>query len=150
MKKLCCPQCGGSELTAVTDRDIAGAIGSGIIAAGAAGALGGIASAASNLNQRTFWLCKNCGHKFRNPEELRSEAKMYQKRFTGLMIFAGVIALLSFILAFALFSKSAVLGILFLLLGLILVLLPLTVRAKASSRQKELAQIENGMKQFLE
>lgn len=147
-KQLCCPCCGSKELAMTTDRDISGAVANGAVAFAFGGAFSGIASAASNLQQQTFWVCKKCGKKFRNPLELKNEADIYQKRFKILMTVDGILGVLSLILAIVMFSKVGAIGILFLFFGVLLLLLPLVLRGKASRRYKELKEIEDGMSRF--
>ena len=147
-KQLVCPCCGSTDLAMATDRDIAGAVANGAVAFAVGGALGGISSAASNLKQQTFWVCKKCGNRFRNPKELKAEADMYQKRFKALMIFGGIVAVICLIASIAIFSTTAVVGVLFLLFAAFFSLTPLILRKKANDRYRELKEIEDGMRQF--
>ena len=71
--KICCPRCGGKDLNIIGDRDIGGSVVSGMGVSAFAGTKAGVIAGASGLQQKTYWICKKCGRKFRNPDELMAE-----------------------------------------------------------------------------
>lgn len=84
--KICCPRCGGKDLNIIGDRDIGGSVVSGMGVSAFAGTKAGVIAGASGLQQKTYWICKKCGRKFRNPDELMAEVEAYQKRAKGFKI----------------------------------------------------------------
>jgi len=71
--KICCPRCGEKDLNIIGDRDIGGAVASGMGVSVFAGTKAGVLAGASGLQQKIYWICKKCGRKFRNPDELTAE-----------------------------------------------------------------------------
>lgn len=84
--KICCPRCGEKDLNIIGDRDIGGAVASGMGVSVFAGTKAGVLAGASGLQQKIYWICKKCGRKFRNPDELTAEIEAYQKRAKGFKI----------------------------------------------------------------
>ena len=84
--KICCPRCGEKDLNIIGDRDIGGAVASGMGVSVFAGTKAGVLAGASGLQQKTYWICKKCGRKFRNPDELMAEIEAYQKRLKDLKL----------------------------------------------------------------
>lgn len=74
----------------IGDRDIGGSVVSGMGVSAFAGTKAGVIAGASGLQQKTYWICKKCGRKFRNPDELMAEVEAYQKRAKGFKI-VGII-----------------------------------------------------------
>lgn len=70
---LCCPRCGSKRLNIMGDRDINSALGSGVAGAVLGGAKVGIVAGVAGLKGRTFFVCMDCGMKFRSPDELKAE-----------------------------------------------------------------------------
>ena len=62
--KICCPRCGEKDLNIIGDRDIGGAVASGMGVSVFAGTKAGVLAGASGLQQKTYWICKKCGRKF--------------------------------------------------------------------------------------
>ena len=77
--KICCPRCGGKDLNIIGDRDIGGSVVSGMGVSAFAGTKAGVIAGASGLQQKTYWICKKCGRKFRNPDELMEKYGLNHK-----------------------------------------------------------------------
>ncbi len=57
--KICCPRCGEKDLNIIGDRDIGGAVASGMGVSVFAGTKAGVLAGASGLQQKIYWICKN-------------------------------------------------------------------------------------------
>ena len=81
--KLHCPQCKSHNLMVTTESSVTGAV--------TAGSRGGrISSTHVSNNHQTFWVCGDCGTKFRNIQSLASEIKKYKSSPTVFFILAIV------------------------------------------------------------
>ena len=97
--KICCPRCGEKDLNIIGDRDIGGAVASGMGVSVFAGTKAGVLAGASGLQQKIYWICKKCGRKFRNPDELTAEIEAYQKRAKGFKIVGIIMSVLMLVAA---------------------------------------------------
>lgn len=144
--KLCCPNCGSTQLTVTTDRDWGAAALGGIAGAAVGGVVSGAIGVASNLQQQTFFVCSDCGHRFRNPKELENEAKIYGKRSILVSIVSGVMILLCLILIIAV--DLVFIDIFFGAIAAILIVCIIFMNKKAQKPKKELEEIQRGMSRF--
>lgn len=145
-RNLCCPNCGSTQLIVTTDRDWGAAALGGIAGAAVGGVVSGAIGAASNLQQQTFFVCTDCGHRFRNPQELENEAKIYGKRSILVSIVSGIMILLCLILIIAV--DLVFLDIFFGSIAAIFVLCIIFMNIKARKPKKELEEIQKGMSRF--
>ena len=150
LPELCCPHCGNKELSPLSERDLGGALAGGIAGAALSGSLlGGAATAATYMDAQTFWLCKKCGHKFRNPSELLKEYNVFKKRAIGLSIACGIFGVLSLVLTIGMFSMDlGVIGVFALIATVIFILVPLLTFGRANKRKKAYDELISGMKRF--
>ena len=144
--KLCCPNCGSTQLTVTTDRDWGAAALGGIAGAAVGGVVSGAIGVASNLQQQTFFVCTDCGHRFRSPQELENEAKIYGKRSILVSIVSGVMILLCLILIIAV--DLVFIDIFFGAIAAILIVCIIFMNKKAQKPKKELEEIQRGMSRF--
>lgn len=148
--RICCPMCGNKNLHVTTDRDWGAAVLGGVTGTVIGGLGSGALNAASNLQQQTFFVCHNCGHRFRRPEELAREAQLYGKRSKGINIACVIlIALCVILMSVGIKTNFIVITVLFGFLAAILILCIVFMRAKANKPKKELEEIKQGMAKFL-
>lgn len=69
--RLHCPSCRSTNLTPIIESSST---------IGSVGRISkNIAVTGTNVNNKTFWMCQDCGHKFRNLEDLIEENKRFYK-----------------------------------------------------------------------
>lgn len=87
-KHLHCPNCGSSELSAVVESEISG----GMSVNHSFTRKTGVSSHKFNNTHRNYWMCKDCGHKFRNlqnlEEELAAQQKLVKNALYGVILLA--------------------------------------------------------------
>ncbi len=89
-KQLHCPNCRSANLTPTTESSVTGAISKSYA--------GVSATSVSNIH-RTYWMCGNCGNKFRSIPSLQEEiAKVKKETMVSIAaaIICGIIALILF------------------------------------------------------
>lgn len=73
-KRLHCPNCRSTNLTSILE------------STGSIGSVGrisrNIALTGTSINNKSFWMCQECGHKFRNLEDLIQENKKYLSTYS--------------------------------------------------------------------
>ena len=82
-KKFCCPKCGSENLQAITEmnvsshgKDFSGGKGClGFLLFGPLGLLCGACGKGKRITttNTTYWICHDCGHKFRDPSDVRKQ-----------------------------------------------------------------------------
>ena len=102
-RRMRCRECGSEDLQIVRDTDVkttgknySGGQGClGFLMFGPLGLLCGNCGQGqqTQVKQKTYWVCSKCGHKFRDPDEWRSEVKQLRTSSIG-MIVLGVLFLL--------------------------------------------------------
>lgn len=147
--KICCPRCGEKDLNIIGDRDIGGAVASGMGVSVFAGTKAGVLAGASGLQQKTYWICKKCGRKFRNPDELTAEIEAYQKRAKGFKI-VGIIMSVLMLVATAgmLINGIGIMALFFLILDAPFILCMRVSAYQVQSRKQELNEIMEGMQRM--
>ena len=143
--KICCPRCGEKDLNIIGDRDIGGAVASGMGVSVFAGTIAG----ASGLQQKTYWICKKCGRKFRNPDELTAEIEAYQKRAKGFKIVGIIMSVLMLVAAAGmLINGIGIMALFFLILDAPFILCMRVSAYQVQSRKQELNEIMEGMQRM--
>lgn len=104
-----CPACHSSNLFPITEntstttgKSFSGGKGClGFLLLGPLGLLCGSCGANQTTvnTSKTFWVCKDCGHKFRNVAELMRETQSQAKAFLFLTVFTAVLAVFLFVCA---------------------------------------------------
>lgn len=92
---------------------------------------------------RNFWLCRDCGHKFRNIENLEQELYMEEKQLKGSVIVMGLGGLLIAIALVLMISKGilgAMIGIFPLLFGILFLAIGFFLNR---SKKKTVASLKN-------
>lgn len=86
-KRLHCPNCRSTNLTPIVESTST---------IGSVGRISkNIALTGTNVNNKSFWMCQECGHKFRNLEDLIQENKRYfSQLITGWVVIGAVITIL--------------------------------------------------------
>lgn len=98
-----CRECGSEDLQIVRDTDVkttgknySGGQGClGFLMFGPLGLLCGNCGQGqkTQVQQKTYWVCSKCGHKFRDPEEWRTEVKQLRTSSIGVIVL-GVLCFL--------------------------------------------------------
>lgn len=83
--KLHCPNCKSDNFTNATESNVTGAMST---------TRGNIRTTHVSNEHRHYWVCKDCGTKFRNIQSLEEEIKKYSKT----PIFVGILSAIAFIL----------------------------------------------------
>ena len=147
--KICCPRCGGKDLNIIGDRDIGGSVVSGMGVSAFAGTEAGVIAGASGLQQKTYWICKKCGRKFRNPDELMAEVEAYQKRAKGFKIVGIIMSVLLLVAAAGmLINGIGIMALFFLILDAPFILCMRVSAYQVQSRKQELNEIMEGMQRM--
>ena len=157
---LCCPHCGGRRLQITTETDVHT---SGKNYSGSKGCLGalmfgplGLLCGSCGQGQKTtttnttYWLCPDCGHKFRRPEDIREQLDDLKKRRTPVYIAIILILCAFFIIPGIVLDVSFAkwFGIIIMVINILLIVMAKTV--SIPKLQKELDEIEDGMKKFMQ
>ncbi len=105
---FCCPNCGHKHLQLTTETDVKTtgknySSGQGCLGYLLLGPLG-LLCGSCGQNQKTtttntnYWMCQNCGNKFRRPEDLKEEARSLKAR-TGIVVaLAILISIMDFVI----------------------------------------------------
>lgn len=99
-RKLHCPECGGTSLAPVVESTNEG----GVAVSSPLTRRVGVTSYSNTTTHRNYWMCQDCGHKFRNLQNLREELTRESKRMKALLICGIIFTLLT--LPFALMAAS--------------------------------------------
>lgn len=97
-KKLHCPECGSTSLSPVVESTSNG----GVAISTPFTKRVGITSYGSTTTHRNYWICQDCGHKFRNLQNLKEELARETKFMKGIWIFSiffSILLLLTAMLA---------------------------------------------------
>lgn len=89
-RNLQCPNCGSTSLSPVVESENNG----GIAASGPVSRRMGITSYSSVTTHRNYWMCQDCGHKFRNLENLKEELTKKKSLLKPLLIFGILVSAL--------------------------------------------------------
>lgn len=148
---LCCPRCGSEKLNIMGDRDINSAIMSGVAGAAIGSKKVGIVSGVAGLQGRTFFVCMDCGKKFRSPDELKSEIETFKQKNKILKVLYYIIGLCG--------ATMLLLGLLGGILGVALVmaipcfavsiLIKYSINKKINGVSNELKEIEEGIRKYM-
>ena len=163
-KSFCCPRCGNDDLQATTETNTqtqgknysAGQGCLGYTLAGPFGLLCGLCGAGKTTTtaNKTYWVCSKCGKKFRNPDEIREEIKNSPSlSMRSAVIISAVITaiLLVFMLSFTQSAFVWIMGAVMFLSGFFGCLMTKKdTDAKREVLQKELKEIEDGMREHIE
>lgn len=108
---LCCPNCQATDLSPVSETDVSGGHSSfdaclGFIFFGPLGLLCG--NKKISTKSSTYWLCKKCGNKFRQLQELAAEKESIYKSALGSGVIFAILAVI-----FSVSLKNPVLFIVF-------------------------------------
>lgn len=99
-RRLHCPHCKSVQLTALVESKQTG----GVATHSKVTKRVGITSYSANTENRHYWMCRDCGHKFRNLEDLKSElvsANKIVKVSRIMSIIFGILCLLTLLFAFS-------------------------------------------------
>lgn len=92
-KKLHCPQCGSHNISITTESSVNSAVST---------HHGGVSSTHVSNTHRNYWMCSDCGAKFRNIQNLEEEIAKSKK--TPIAFF--ILAIIAAIIAIYFFSKG--------------------------------------------
>lgn len=101
-KRLHCPQCGSVHFTPVVESTNNGGV---AVSTGLTRRVG-VTSYSSNTTHRNYWLCRDCGTKFRNLQNLKEELDHETKKMKGHLI-GGIASSAIVLLAFFLMNMRA-------------------------------------------
>lgn len=88
--KLHCPNCKSHNLTVTTESSITGAVST-------HSRNGRFSSTHVSNNHQTFWVCGDCGTKFRNIQSLEEEINKYKIQPIVWFVLAGIAAIISLV-----------------------------------------------------
>ena len=94
VKKLHCPQCGSHNLSITTESSVNGAVTS---------HHGAFSSSHVSNTHRNFWVCTDCGAKFRNIQSLQEEIKKTKSQ----PIVGAILAIIALILAIYFLTQNS-------------------------------------------
>ncbi len=157
-QKLCCPQCGHTDLQVMNETNVeskgkdysAGKGCLGYLMFGPLGAMCGSCGSGKKITttNTTYWCCPKCGKKFRSPDDLRKDKELNKKTFISLIV-AGII--LPIVAAFSV-SKDLGMGgsILFgvILCIAIMAFAYIFTKRKNDKIEAEARELEANMKRF--
>ncbi len=84
-----CPHCKSSDITITTESSVDGAVTS---------SAGRFAATSVSNTHRNYWICKNCGAKFRNIQNLEEEIVKVEKNRKSCMIVCIITAIISLLI----------------------------------------------------
>ena len=163
MNKLCCPHCGNRELQITTENSTqtsgknysAGQGCLGFLLFGPLGLLCGLCGQGktTTTTATNYWICSSCGHRFKNPEDLRSSINSLHK---GALAACSIIGLFFALFLFFLFITveapfEAIIFFPLIVFAFFFVVGLLLNKINEGQREKletELEDIENGMERF--
>lgn len=94
-KQLHCPECGSVTLTPIVETEISG----GTSVNHSFTRKTSASQMQFNNTHRNYWMCSNCGHKFRNLQNLEQEITSLQKKVKNGWIGTFIVALLALVCA---------------------------------------------------
>ena len=87
--KLCCPNCKSHNITITTESSVT---------SGVTTHSGGFSSTHMSNNHQNFWVCSDCGAKFRNIQNLEEEIQKNKNTPVLWFVFAGIAFILTIFL----------------------------------------------------
>ena len=109
----------------------------------------GLLAGASGLKKKTYWICQNCGKKFRDIDELSAETLVYEKRAKGFKIFGLIMcALMALAIILCFIADIEIMSLLFLVLSLPFIFTIKVSGSQFRNCQKELNEIMEEMRKF--
>lgn len=156
MRRIRCPECGSRNLQATTETDVKVSGGKGFSGGNAClgwlllGPFGllcgncGRTQASARTTNKSFWICGNCGHKFRNLDELEAELVKMRKSTPIIKWVSIGVGAFSALMGFAIFSirEIAGLGVLFLLMAALMIWIGLSSPKWLQSKEDEFARLQ--------
>lgn len=158
VSKLVCPKCGSKRIQLVTETNVStkgknysGAQGClGYLMFGPLGMLCGSCgqSQKTTTTQNQYWVCNECGEKFKSPDEVRADVKKLEKLASvPFLIFIAVLVVL-LVLAGVL-SEMPTFTIFGVIYGIFLSILYLVIKFVRLPKEKEkLKELEEAMDRF--
>ncbi|MBQ7779612.1 MAG: zinc ribbon domain-containing protein [Clostridia bacterium] len=139
--KLHCPNCKSHNLTVTTESSITGAV--------STHSHGGrFSSTHVSNNHQTFWICGDCGTKFRNIQSLEEEIIKYKNQPLLFFIVAAIAAIISVV--WFINSQNSPVGFLFggmiiitAICAIVFVCIGFSWRGKLAKMKAELADLKN-------
>lgn len=133
--QLHCPKCGSTSLSPIVESEIS----SGSAAYTSVGRRHGVSHFKFNSTHRNYWMCSNCGQKFRNIQNLDEEIAAQEKAKRA-VLFTDILMLLFTIFYIAI--HALLLTILCITLVITLAIVYLHLQNKLSTLRKEKAYLE--------
>lgn len=103
--RLHCPHCRSEHLTAVNEATQSG----GIASTSRITRNTGLTTYTANTVNRYYWMCRDCGHKFRNLEDLEKELVKETKNIKAYKILSIVLGIIAVIVTLLVFSNTVLL-----------------------------------------
>lgn len=101
-RSLHCPECRSTNLTPIVESTNSG----GLATSSAVTRRISLTSYQTTTTHRNYWMCQNCGNKFRNLQNLKEELASEGKRMKICGISAVVFGIVCLILGFGVFSND--------------------------------------------
>lgn len=133
--QLHCPKCGSTSLSPIVESEIS----SGSAAYTSVGRRHGVSQFKFNSTHRNYWMCSNCGHKFRNIQNLDEEIASQEKAKRAVLLTDIIIFLFTI---FYIAIHALFLTILCIALVITLTVVYLYLQNKLSTLRKEKAYLE--------
>ncbi len=158
IRKLVCPKCGcdNLQITTETQAHTSGknySSGKGCLGYLMFGPLGLLCGSCGQKQKTTvtntnYWVCPNCGNKFRNPDDIKDEISRY-KRIASLPMLLVMLGLVSFLAVLGASIDLTAFVWFGIICGAIFLLSWILIKLYAIPKvEKELAEIEEGMARF--
>lgn len=160
-QNFCCPQCGYKKLQVVTETNTqttgsnySGGKGClGFLLFGPLGLLCGSCGQGqtTTTTNTTYWVCPQCGKKFKHPDELRKKIDSLNKSVFNVMCIIGIVMAVIFLMVFAEvdIGFATILGLftfgIFALIGYIFDKMNISARSKL---EEELYELQRNMNRF--
>ena len=92
-KHLHCPECRSTQLSPIVETDVQG----GYAVNRSVGRKWGVSAFDLKSTHRNYWICGQCGHKFRNIQNLKEELAVLQRSLRAFYFLAALLAVIALV-----------------------------------------------------
>nr|QGT51172.1 hypothetical protein Firmicute1046_2480 [uncultured Firmicutes bacterium] len=158
VQKMVCPKCGSDRLQITTESNTQTSgknysSGQGCLGYLMFGPLGLLCGSCGQKQKTTvtntdYWLCPDCGNKFRNPDDIKADISKKSKIASFPMLLV-LLALAAFIIGLGIWLDTSVLKVFGIICAIIYILAWIVTKTWVIPKaKKELSDIEEGMAKF--
>lgn len=143
-RRLHCPQCRSEQLSAVTEATQTG----GVATSSRLTRNVAVTGYSANTVNRHYWMCQECGHKFRNLEDLNDEIMKESKQAKGAKIAAIVFGVFCLFIVLGMMADEVMMvlmlmpAVMLLLICVIFFVIWLTTKKKVERMTAEKVHLE--------